>query len=61
MSPATPSPGPGSSGEWRVERGQDGVRALYRDDAGATLGFVLTGKRIVEKAALSKELPAVLE
>ena len=54
-------PAPGSSGEWQVERGQDGVRALYLDDAGATLGFVLTGKRIVEKAALSKELPAVLE
>ena len=54
-------PGPGSEGEWQVERGQDGVRALYLDSAGATLGFVLTGKRIAEKAALSKELPAVLE
>jgi len=54
-------PGPGSAGEWRVERGSDGVRALYLDAAGATLGFVLTGKRVAEKAALGKQLPAVLE
>lgn len=54
-------PSPGSDGQWQVERDQDGVRALYLDSAGATLGFVLTGKHIAEKAALSKELPAVLE
>ena len=54
-------PDPASTGEWRVERGPDGVRALYVDAAGAPLGFVLTGKRIIEKAALSKEIPAVLE
>ena len=54
-------PSPGNAGEWQVERGADGVRALYVDSAGATLGFVLTGKRIIEKAALSKELPAVLQ
>jgi len=60
--PAVVSPAaPGSSGEWQVERGPDGVRALYLDSAGATLGFVLTGKRIVEKTALVKELPGVLE
>jgi rubredoxin-NAD+ reductase len=54
-------PSPGSDGQWQVERDQDGVRALYLDSAGATLGFVLTGKHVAEKAALSKELPAVLE
>ncbi|GMQ76733.1 MAG: FAD-dependent oxidoreductase [Gammaproteobacteria bacterium] len=54
-------PAPGSAGEWQVQRGPDGVRALYLDGAGATLGFVLTGKRIVEKAALGKQLPALLE
>ena len=54
-------PSPGSDGQWQVERGQDGVRALYLDSAGATLGFVLTGKHVAEKSALSKELPAVLE
>ena len=54
-------PTPGSVGDWQVERGPDGVKALYVDAAGAPLGFVLTGKRIIEKAALSKEVPAVLE
>jgi rubredoxin-NAD+ reductase len=54
-------PAPGSVGDWQVERGPDGVKALYVDAAGAPLGFVLTGKRIIEKAALSKEVPAVLE
>lgn len=54
-------PAPGSAGEWQVEQGADGVKALYVDAAGAALGFVLTGKRIIEKAALSKEVPAVLE
>ena len=54
-------PAPGSVGEWQVEQGADGVKALYVDAAGAALGFVLTGKRIIEKAALSKEVPAVLE
>ncbi len=54
-------PAAGCAGEWQVQRSPDGVRALYLDGAGATLGFVLTGKRIVEKAALGKELPAVLE
>jgi rubredoxin-NAD+ reductase len=54
-------PAAGSSGQWQVERGPEGVRALFVDASGATLGFVLTGKRIVEKTALSKELPAVLD
>jgi rubredoxin-NAD+ reductase len=54
-------PAAGSAGEWRVEQDPDGVKALYVDAAGVPLGFVLTGKRIIEKAALSKEIPAVLE
>ena len=54
-------PDPASAGEWQVEQGPDGVKALYLDAAGAPLGFVLTGKRIIEKAALSKEIPAVLD
>ena len=54
-------PNPASAGEWQVEQGPDGVKALYLGAAGAPLGFVLTGKRIIEKAALSKEIPAVLD
>ena len=54
-------PAPGSAGVWQVEQSPEGVKAVFVDAAGAPLGFVLTGKRIVEKAALSKEVPAVLE
>jgi rubredoxin-NAD+ reductase len=54
-------PAPGSAGEWRIERGPEGVRALFLDPSGNTHGFVLTGKHIVEKGALTKELPPVLE
>jgi rubredoxin-NAD+ reductase len=54
-------PAPGSAGEWQVERGTEGVRAVFLDASGKALGFVLTGKHIVEKGALTKELPAVLE
>jgi rubredoxin-NAD+ reductase len=53
-------PAPGAVGQWQVERGPDGVRALFQNAEGATLGFVLTGKHILEKAALGKQLPAVL-
>lgn len=54
-------PSPGSAGAWQVERSPDGVRALYRNGQGLTLGFVLTGKHVAEKAALGKELPALLD
>lgn len=53
-------PGSGAAGAWQVERSAQGVRALYRDADGSVLGFVLTGKHVQEKAALGKELPAVL-
>ena len=53
-------PAAGSDGEWRIERGEDGVRAVFLSGDGATLGFVLTGKRILEKAALTKSLPPLL-
>lgn len=54
-------PAPGSDGEWQVQRDAEGVRALFKDSAGTTLGFVLTGKHITEKSALAKEVPAVLD
>jgi rubredoxin-NAD+ reductase len=36
------------------------VRALYRNDAGELLGFAVTGDYVIEKQALSKEVPPVL-
>lgn len=53
-------PAAGSAGEWRIERGDEGVRAVFHGEDDAPHGFVLTGKHITEKAALSKLLPPVL-
>lgn len=54
-------PAAGSAGTWQVERSPEGVRALFLGTSGEFLGFVLTGKHVVEKGALTKELPAVLD
>ena len=53
-------PAADSDGEWQIELEDSGARALYRAKDGSLLGFVLTGDKVAEKAALSKELPAVL-
>jgi rubredoxin-NAD+ reductase len=47
-------------GEWQVDLEDSGARALFRAKDGSLLGFVLTGDKVNEKPALSKELPAVL-
>jgi rubredoxin-NAD+ reductase len=54
-------PAQGSEGGWEIELQESGARALYRGNDGSLLGFVLTGDKVEEKAALSKELPAVLK
>jgi rubredoxin-NAD+ reductase len=52
---------PASEGEWVIEcKGVD-VKALCRDDAGALLGYALTGACVADKVALNKELPAILK
>lgn len=53
-------PAPGAKGEWAVESGQDGVRAIYVDAQNKPLGFTLTGARVADKNALARELPPVL-
>ncbi|GGY58462.1 FAD-dependent oxidoreductase [Marinobacter zhanjiangensis] len=47
-------------GHWDVQRDGNNVRALYRDAAGELLGFAVTGDYVIEKQALSKEVPPVL-
>lgn len=49
------------SGEWLVEEDQDGVKALYQDEAGNLLGYALLGAAVKEKMALTAQLPAVLK
>lgn len=48
-------------GEWNVETVEDGVKALYQDDAGNILGYALLGTAIKEKNNLTAQLPVVLK
>lgn len=48
-------------GEWLVEEDQDGVKALYQDEAGNLLGYALLGAAVKEKMALTAQLPSVME
>jgi rubredoxin-NAD+ reductase len=45
-------PRPDAEGKWDEEVGPDGARALFADAAGNTLGFVLLGARVTERASL---------
>lgn len=47
-------------GEWHVEADKDGVKALYRNEAGNLLGYALLGAATKEKNHLTTQLPAVL-
>lgn len=58
--PVVVSP-PATEGEWTIESNGSDVKALCRDDAGALLGYALTGACIADKLALNKELPAILK
>ncbi len=48
------------SGEWLVEADEDGVKALYQDEAGNLLGYALLGAAVKEKMALTAQLPPIL-
>lgn len=58
--PVVVSP-PATEGLWDIERSGVNVKALCRDDAGALLGYALTGTCVADKLALNKELPAILK
>ena len=47
-------------GEWQVEGEGADLRCLFKGNEGELKGFVLTGSKVVDKLALSKELPAML-
>lgn len=53
-------PAESSDGHWDVQREGNSVKALYRDARGGLLGFAVTGDYVIEKQALSKEVPPVL-
>ena len=58
--PVVVSP-PTIEGIWDIESSGVNVKALCRDDAGALLGYALTGACVADKLALNKELPAILK
>ena len=48
-------------GEWSVAAQGDGVRAIFTDLHGRMRGFALTGAATVEKNALVKQIPGLIE
>ncbi len=54
-------PHPDAAGDWRVEVSETGVRACYFGAGDRLLGFALTGSAVVEKQALTKDLPGTLD
>lgn len=48
-------------GEWNVETSGDGIRAVFMDPNGWMRGFALTGGCTVEKNALVKKIPGLIE
>lgn len=52
---------PSSSNNIEITEGENGVKALHKDDNGNLVGFELSGEFAKEKQALTKELPAVLK
>jgi rubredoxin-NAD+ reductase len=53
-------PAVGIKGEWQIEANEKDVKALFYSKEQKLAGFVLTGAKVAEKNALTKELPPVL-
>lgn len=62
--PACPTvvspPDPAVQGEWEVVAVENGMKALYHDEAGNLHGFALLGTATVERNTLASRLPPVL-
>ena len=60
--PTIVSPPPiGVEGKWTVTADAEGVKSLFHDASGKLVGFALNGKATAERAALTPQLPPVLE
>lgn len=51
----------GVNGAWSVEEDENGIKALYEDDAGNLIGYALLGEATKERNSLTARLPAVLQ
>jgi len=52
-------PEPNAQGEWKVEGGTEGIKAIFSHQNGQLLGFALMGSAVQEKAALTQQLPTL--
>jgi len=52
-------PAPGAQGAWKISGQAPDIVAEFRSDAGALLGFALTGDGTKQKLSLQKELPPI--
>ena len=50
----------GRMGVWQVEGDGADLKLTCRDEAGALLGYALTGSAVMEKLALNRQLPALM-
>lgn len=53
-------PAAGTDGAWQIEGEGKDIKALFYTPAQKLAGFILTGAKMAEKNALTKELPPVL-
>ncbi|OQY54945.1 MAG: FAD-dependent oxidoreductase [Candidatus Parabeggiatoa sp. nov. 2] len=53
-------PAVGLEGEWQIDGEGKDIKALFYTPSQQLSGFVLTGAKVAEKTALTKELPAIL-
>jgi rubredoxin-NAD+ reductase len=62
--PALPTivspPAKGAVGQWKTNSVEGGLEARFESSDGKLLGFVLMGAATAQRAALTKELPAIL-
>ena len=49
-----------AKGKWEIEGEGHNIKALFKNNAGDTLGMALTGDKITEKAAIAKTLPNIM-
>lgn len=54
-------PAKDAHGQWKISRTDDGIEARYESEEGKLLGFVLMGAATSQRAALTKELPPILQ
>ncbi len=63
--PALPTivspPAKGTLGEWKINPAEEGLEARFESSDGKLLGFALLGTATAQRAALTKELPPILQ